>query len=115
MLEPETLNEIWDEAVRKRKVDKKPKVLYAIYDDQWFYVLDDSRSITFLLTVDKVGKRGIGKGVNKAFAVPTNRCMLDKTGDYYIVENGHIRVVGCQKPFGPYRHEQQIITSKLPY
>lgn len=111
MLELEELNKIWDNAVENEEVYQKPKILLALYDEQWFYVLDDSRSIVFLLSVDKVGKRGIGKGVHRAFAAPIKFCKKSEDKTFYNIENDHIVVVGCQKPFSPYRKEQDLLKS----
>lgn len=100
MLSPDVLDEIWETGLTEKKVPTIPSIKYAVYYDKIYYVMEDHRSVYFLMSVETMSSRK-DKNKYKAYAVVADKCKIFE-GDlynYYNIEEGGVKVVGCNKPF----------------
>lgn len=93
MLNSDELETIWDEAMMEYENIKKPEIFYARHNNNLYYVLEDSRSVFFIMSSDDKGDR------YKVYAVVAEKCHPNEDGTEYEVENRALKIVSCSKPF----------------
>jgi hypothetical protein len=95
MLLEEELETIWE----SWENGQPPSVKLAKYREEWFYTLEDHRSVYFFMTVSKVtqGKKENLSKSYKVFAAVKSKCYIKN--DHYVIAPEALKIVSCNKIF----------------